>query len=505
MGESERLEKSDPVKREALRLGFHGVGVATAGPSAHADRYLEWLQLGRNASMDYMARNVANRIDPRETLDGARSVIVVTLPYDDSPPFPDPGDRNRGRISRYARGRDYHRVMAPMLKKLREFIDCGGKWRSWYSVDTSPILERDWAETSGVGWIGKNGLVIDPEIGSWFFLGTVVTNRGFAADEPAADHCGSCRRCVDACPTGAIVEERTIDARRCISYLTIEHRGEFPSEPSVSLNNWLFGCDICQEVCPWNTRSSRRQPEIHPDFQPRPLQDHLESLLTISEEDYLESFSSTAIPRTGRSGISRNARRLIEEAQGSPSSQWLASGPRSSWFRSAGLIYGSLTLLALILITLRGGTVELEALAGTDPGVAAGAGIIAAASLLILVGLAGSLEALRQLETMIEGVIGRISHGEALALAAMSAVGEEFFFRGALQPFLGLTLTSVLFACCHLAPRGANRWTWPILALPAGFVFGWLQLTTGGLVAPVVAHFLFNWVQLTRLATRSRG
>jgi len=305
-------ESTAEVTEEALRIGFHSLGISKATRSPHADRFLKWVEKKHHASMDWITRHTDRRTDPRNSLPGAQSVLSVALPYSSRvPSHHDSNSAPESKIARYAQGRDYHRVMRPMLKSLCEFISDHGRWRTWWSVDTSPLLERDWAELSGIGWIGKNGLVIDREIGSWFFLGAVVTDRPYLASSPAIDHCGSCTRCIDACPTAAIVSPRTIDARRCISYWNIEHRGELPED--VKLHNWLFGCDICQEVCPWNTRPGREDPETHPDLKPRRLSSDPAEILNLSRQQWLDRFSGTPVTRPGYQGLLRNARRIIDE------------------------------------------------------------------------------------------------------------------------------------------------------------------------------------------------
>ncbi|HIC22170.1 MAG TPA: tRNA epoxyqueuosine(34) reductase QueG, partial [Planctomycetes bacterium] len=231
MAGSDAIRERESPKRliaEALRIGFHSLGISEATRSPHADRFLRWIEKKQYASMQWITRNTQRRIDPRKSLPGARSVLTVTLPYSSAVSSTGPSTEPGAKVARYARGRDYHKVMRPMLESLCEFVSEGDRWNTWWSVDTSPLLERDWAELSGIGWIGKNGIVIDHEIGSWFFLGAIVTDRSFVASTPAMDHCGNCTRCIDACPTSAIVSPRTIDAGRCISYWTIEHRGELP-------------------------------------------------------------------------------------------------------------------------------------------------------------------------------------------------------------------------------------------------------------------------------------
>lgn len=264
--------------------------------------------------MEYLARHVARRIDPRETVPGARSVIALSIPYQDRVDFPqEPG---HGKIARYARGRDYHKVVPPLLETLCRHIRDEGRWRAWYSVDAGPILERDWAAAAGIGWIGKNALIVDREIGTYTFLAVIVTDRPYAVDAPATDHCGTCRACLDACPTGAFRGPRSVDAERCISYLTIEHRGELPPELSGSLDGWVFGCDVCQEVCPYNQRRQRPRPEVLPDFTPRGLPTALDTLETLSQDQFVAEFAGTPVIRTGADGMRRNAH-AVADAEGS--------------------------------------------------------------------------------------------------------------------------------------------------------------------------------------------
>ncbi|MDG1456256.1 MAG: tRNA epoxyqueuosine(34) reductase QueG [Planctomycetota bacterium] len=308
--ENSSLNNLDSYARE---IGFHSLGVARADRSPHAEKFQSWIDSGMHADMEWLTRNTDRRLDPRKSLQAAKSIIMVNLPYSsksDSPP-------TAPKIARYARGRDYHKVMKPMLQDLSNHISENGKWKTWYCVDASPILERDWAEISGLGWIGKNGLILNKEIGSWFFLGGIVTDRIFPVTQQITDHCGSCTRCLDACPTQAIVKPRTIDARKCISYWTIEHRGDLPAD--ARLHNWLFGCDVCQEVCPWNTRPGRIDPPIHKELEPRTPPESSEQVIDATHEEWLEMFAGTPVTRTGFTGLKRNAQKIIQERNESPS------------------------------------------------------------------------------------------------------------------------------------------------------------------------------------------
>ncbi len=309
-GEIPELES---LRREALNLGFYSLGIARAGVSPHSKRFRDWIQSGMHAGMKWMENNTDRRLNPTQSLNGAQSIIMLCLPYHDRSEQPD----SAPKIARYARGRDYHKVMTPLLKQLCDYISQSGHWKTWYCVDTAPILERDWGEASGVGWIGKNGLLIDKEIGSWFFLGGIVTDRFYSATSSVSDHCGTCTRCIDACPTDAIVKPRTIDARKCISYWTIEHKGELPQESQ--LHGWLFGCDICQEVCPWNNRPARVQHPVLEDLKPRRAPETAEEVMKMTHDEYHKYFAGTPLTRAGFDGLKRNAHKLTKENQGKES------------------------------------------------------------------------------------------------------------------------------------------------------------------------------------------
>lgn len=303
----------------ARELGFDRVGVAPAEKPAHEDWFRDWLERGWHGEMGWMAREdtVRRRLSPEEALSGCRSLIVVALNYADRAPT-DPGGEDAAAddplapvVARYARGRDYHAVFEEKLEALAETVaelgpDAGVK----PYVDYGPVLEREHAQRAGLGWIGKNTVLIDPQAGSWLLLGELLTTLELPPDEPfTADRCGSCTRCIEACPTDAIRGPRRLDARRCISYLTIELEGSIPEELRPKIGNRVFGCDICQEVCPWN----RDAPEHdHADLEPgRPVAfDSMvgwaEELLELDEAGFRERYGDTALERPGREAMLRN-------------------------------------------------------------------------------------------------------------------------------------------------------------------------------------------------------
>ncbi len=266
------------VQRVGEALGFGRVGITTPEDSAHLDFYRRWLDDGRHGDMRYLARPdaVARRADLARTLPGVRSVVVVTHDYAQEDPSGVPDDPSRGVIARYARGRDYHRVVKKKLQRLGRRIDEAVEgsvtWRAY--VDTGPILERDLARRAGIGWFGRNTMLIDPARGSYFFLGVLLLDIELWPDPPfPVDRCGTCRACLDACPTGALLGRdedgaALMDATRCISYLTIEHHGAIPDGLRPRIGNRIYGCDICQEVCPWNERFAEVAAERDYDARP---------------------------------------------------------------------------------------------------------------------------------------------------------------------------------------------------------------------------------------------
>jgi len=256
------------IRNRARELGFDLVGIAGIEPSPHRYHFRQWLDQGRAGTMDYLAARFAQRTDPSVYFPGVRSAICVAMNYYVPLEEVHEAERaNHGRVARYALGDDYHTLIKGKLYQLADWLRQsapGAETRC--AVDTAPILERELAARAGIGWVGKNTCVISPRIGSWIFLGEVLTTLELPADAPITDHCGMCRRCIDACPTGALSVPYELDARRCISYLTIEHRGEIAAEMREQLGEWLYGCDICQDVCPWNHRAPTA---VEPALQPR--------------------------------------------------------------------------------------------------------------------------------------------------------------------------------------------------------------------------------------------
>jgi epoxyqueuosine reductase len=299
-----RMTLTEAVRARGLELGFDAVAIGPADPPEHAAEFERWLDAGYAGSMAYLDRTRAERTDPRRLLGGCRSIVAVALSY--KPSNDDGGSRGGWPgVARYARGRDYHDVMRPRLASLASFIDetAGPDVRSRPAVDTSAVLERDLAARAGLGWIGRNTNVLSESLGSYFFIGIVLTTAVLEPDGQVADRCGTCRACLDACPTGAFVAPYVLDARRCISYLTIEVRGEIEDSLRHAVSDWIFGCDICQEVCPWN-RKARDGHE--PAFAPAGELGELVSLLGLDDAAFRARFRGTAIARAKRSGLLRN-------------------------------------------------------------------------------------------------------------------------------------------------------------------------------------------------------
>jgi epoxyqueuosine reductase len=282
-------------------LGFDLAGLARLGPAGTFPAFEQWLARGQGGEMAWLKRDAALRRDFRLPHRGSKSAIVVALDYGGRAPA--------GTLARYARGRDYHGVMKERLFALLRWLDAEcGPVRGRPYVDTGPILERDLARLAGLGWFGRNSMLIHPKRGSFLFLGALFVDLVLEPDAPfAEEHCGTCRRCVDACPTGAIVDDGVLDATRCISYLTIEKRGAIPREWRAHIGELVYGCDICQDVCPWNVRfaSEASDPDLTSgsvEASPDPIR-----LLQMDDAAFQRRFGGTAVTRAGRQGLSRNA------------------------------------------------------------------------------------------------------------------------------------------------------------------------------------------------------
>ena len=301
------------AKRRAVDVGFDLVGIAAAGPSAYGDYVRRWLEEGRAGSMDYLNRRVDERTDPGAYLPGARSVICVAINYHVPLEAP-PSDAKafHARIARYALGDDYHELMKQRLYALADWLrDTVPGARTRCSVDSAPVLERELAARAGIGWVGKHTGVLNADLGSWLLLGEVMTTLPLPADQPAADHCGTCTRCIDACPTGAITAPYELDARKCISYLTIEHRDDVPVEYRGSIGEWLYGCDVCQDVCPHNRQAPiADDPALRPRFPTGSLD--VREVLAWTEEDYRARLRGSAMKRVKLPMLQRNARAVAE-------------------------------------------------------------------------------------------------------------------------------------------------------------------------------------------------
>jgi epoxyqueuosine reductase len=292
------------LRAEAERLGFFACGITDLSPTAHATELDAWLARGRAGTMRYLHRQARKRKAPQQIDRDARSVVVLLDNYYSAD---QPEDRRAPRVAKYARGRDYHRVTIGRLEQLAEFLRRHGAQVARVYSDAGPVPERELAQRAGLGWIGKNTMLIRPGAGSFFFIGSVLTDLPLPPDEPfALDHCGSCTRCLDACPTQAILEPRLLDATRCISYLTIEQPGPIPDALVPRLAGWAFGCDICNDVCPWNERFATAT--TNPDFQPTGLLRGAEPDLfdRMSEQEFASIFGDTPLARAGLAGMRRN-------------------------------------------------------------------------------------------------------------------------------------------------------------------------------------------------------
>lgn len=296
------------IKAKARELGFDRAGIAPAQPSSYREYLRKWLDEGQAGTMNYLYNRFDERTDPAVYFPGAQSIICIAMNYH-VPLRPTAEDSTgpNGRIARYALGEDYHELMKKRLHQLADWIrtQCPDA-QTRAAVDTAPVMEKELAARAGIGWMGKHTCIINTDVGSWILLGEILTNLPLPADEPAVDRCGTCRRCIDACPTGAITAPYQLDARRCISYLTIERREEIPSEFHHQLGEWLFGCDICQEVCPWNRKApTSDDPAVQPRFDTGTI--NLEQLLSWNDEEYRQNLRRSAMKRVKLPVLQRNA------------------------------------------------------------------------------------------------------------------------------------------------------------------------------------------------------
>jgi epoxyqueuosine reductase len=300
------------IKERAVGLGFDLVGIASAGPSQYRDYFQKWLDDGQAGSMGYLSKRFAERADPAVYLPGAKSTICVALNYYvELEPVPADQPARKGKVARYALGDDYHELIKNRLYSLADWLRETAHCHTLCGIDTAPVMEKELAARAGIGWIGKNTCTINPRIGSWLLLGEILTTLSLPADAPATDHCGSCTRCIDACPTGAIIAPYQLDARQCISYLTIEHRGEIPSELHAPIGDWLYGCDICQDVCPHNRRPpAAADPALRPRFATGSL--NVDDVLNWTESDYRTAVKGSAMKRVKLPQLQRNARLVAD-------------------------------------------------------------------------------------------------------------------------------------------------------------------------------------------------
>ncbi len=311
---------ADTIKEKALALGFSACGLAPAEPVAkeRAEEYRRWLAEGNHADMDYLARNVDKKLDPRLLVEGARTVVSLAVNYyteegSEKHENPDENAENAWHLARYARGTDYHEVVKTMLRRLLAELNLEEGRDGRCFVDTAPVDEKYWAVRCGLGWRGRNSQLIIPGAGSFFFLGELIlTHEADRYDAPQKNRCGTCRACLDACPTGALLGDGTLDARRCLSYLTIEKRGELPKGTGEKMGTCFYGCDRCAETCPWNVRFAHNT-EVE-ELKPRPAIEQMTPAdwQTLDVERYREIFRKSAVKRAKFEGLQRNIQALKE-------------------------------------------------------------------------------------------------------------------------------------------------------------------------------------------------
>jgi len=296
------------VTQKAKQIGFDLVGFAKAEILDKESKHLQqWLDKNYQAGMDYMSKNFDKRKNVKRILPNAKSIISLGLNY--YTPHQHTNEISNGKVSRYGWGKDYHLIIWSMLDELEselKKIDPQFEFISY--VDTGPVMDKAWAVRAGIGWLGKHTNVINREIGSWFFIANIITNYEFDYSDQITDFCGTCKACIDACPTKAIVQEYVVDANKCISYLTIENKSEISAEFKGKFDNWLFGCDICQDVCPWNQKFPVET--LLKDFNPQNKELKLDDILEMNEDEFKAKFQTSPIKRAKLNGMKRNASHL---------------------------------------------------------------------------------------------------------------------------------------------------------------------------------------------------
>jgi epoxyqueuosine reductase len=314
---ADAVELAAAIRVRARDLGFDLVGIAPASPSMYRDYLRQWLDDGQAGTMAYLAKRFEERTDPAAYLPGAASVICVAMNYhvELDPQQPAARDAAPGRVARYALGDDYHEIIKDRLYSLADWLRAAAPCETRCGVDTAPVMEKELAARAGVGWVGKNTCLINERIGSWLLLGEVLTTLPLPADQPAVDRCGTCRRCLDACPTGAITAPYQLDARKCISYLTIEHRGDIAPDLRPRIGDWLYGCDVCQDVCPWNSKAiPSLDPALAPRFPAGTLDAH--EVLAWDHDRYAATLRHSAMKRVKLPQLQRNAMIVLNNSQG---------------------------------------------------------------------------------------------------------------------------------------------------------------------------------------------
>jgi epoxyqueuosine reductase len=304
------LSLSQQIKAEAQRLGFADCGITAAGPSRTHAHFQDWIARGLHADMQWMARPEAQskRADLNAVLPGVQSMVCVAMHYRTREAWP---QSTLGSVARYARGVDYHEVMTKRLRELLAWIQIQTPCQGRVYVDTGPILEREWAQRAGIGWVGKNTLLMSRRLGSYFLLGEILLDCALEYDRPHVENfCGSCTRCLDACPTQAFEAPFVLNAGKCISYHTIENGGRAPVELKENFGDWIFGCDICQEVCPWNAKSTFESAE--PELWRREEFPHASEWISLPQEEFSRRMSKSPLKRTKRRGMKRNALRALK-------------------------------------------------------------------------------------------------------------------------------------------------------------------------------------------------